>query len=152
MIESKPWEWSKLNEEGQKKWKEPSIESYYLINRWKKQNKKDFLDIGCGLGRHTIQFAKKGFNVNSIDLSEEAIKTTKEWLDTEGIKIIIEQIYNILRKDGECFLTLGSKNAETFKNKNNPQKDENTAIRMDEGPEKRNTTLLCRYKNNTRTI
>ena len=41
MIESKPWEWSKLNEEGQKKWKEPSIESYYLINRWKKQNKKD---------------------------------------------------------------------------------------------------------------
>ena len=41
---------------------------------------------------------------------------------------------------------------ETFKNKNNPQKDENTAIRMDEGPEKRNTTLLCRYKNNTRTI
>ena len=41
MIESKPWEWSKLNEEGQKKWKEPSIESYYLINRWKKQNKKE---------------------------------------------------------------------------------------------------------------
>ena len=34
--------------------------------------------------------------------------------DTEGIKIIIEQIYNILRKDGECFLTLGSKNAEVL--------------------------------------
>ena len=24
-----------------------------------KTKKKDFLDIGCGLGRHTIQFAKK---------------------------------------------------------------------------------------------
>ena len=91
MIESKPWEWSKLNEEGQKKWKEPSIESYYLINRWKKQNKKDFLDIGCGLGRHTIQFAKKGFNVNSIDLSEEAIKITKEWLEKEGLKANVKK-------------------------------------------------------------
>ena len=91
MIESKPWECSKLNEEGQKKWKEPSIESYYLINRWKKQNKKDFLDIGCGLGRHTIQFAKKGFNVNSIDLSEEAIKTTKEWLEKEGLKANVKK-------------------------------------------------------------
>ena len=40
MIESKPWEWNKLNEKGQKQWKEPCIESYYLINRWKKQNKK----------------------------------------------------------------------------------------------------------------
>ena len=72
--------------------------------------------------------------------------------DTEGIKIIIEQIYNILRKNGECFLTLGSKNAETFKNKNNPRKDANTAIRIDEGPEKRGTTFLCRYGNNTRII
>ena len=188
MIESKPWEWNKLDEEEQKKWKEPCIESYYLINRWKKQNKKYFLDIGCGLGRHTIQFAKSGFNVSGIDLSEEAIKATKECLekeglkanikksdmlqlpypkesmdcilcrnvishtDTEGIKIIIEQIYNILRKNGECFLTLGSKNAETFKNKNNSRKDANTAIRMDEGPEKRGTTFLCRYGNNTGTI
>ncbi len=174
MIDSKPWEWNKLSEKGKNKWKEPCIESYYLINRWKEQNKRDFLDIGCGLGRHTIQFAKQGFNTNAIDLSEEAVQSTKEWLekeglktkvkvqkadmvnlhfepesmdcilcrnviahtDTEGIKRIIEQIYKILRKDGECFLTLGSKNASTFKDKKNPKKDENTAIRMDEGPEK----------------
>ena len=185
MIESKPWVWSKLNASAQEQWKEPCIESYYLINRWKKQNKKDFLDIGCGLGRHTVQFAKNGFNVKGIDLSKEAVKSTKSWLekeglkadikeldmiqlpyqkesidcilcrnvishtDTEGIKIIIEQIYNILRDGGECFLTLGSKNAETFKNENNPKKDANTAVRMDEGPEKRCTTFLCRYGNNT---
>ena len=37
---------------------------------------------------------------------------------------------------GECFLTLGSKNASTYKDKNNPKIDENTAIRMDDGPEK----------------
>ena len=104
MIESKPWEWNKLNEKGQKQWKEPCIESYYLINRWKKQNKKDFLDIGCGLGRHTIQFAKNGFNVNGIDLSEEAIKTTKEWLEKEGLKAnvkksdMIQLPYNLIKE------------------------------------------------------
>ena len=42
MIESKPWKWNKLNEKGQKQWKEPCIESYYLINRWKKQKKRFF--------------------------------------------------------------------------------------------------------------
>ena len=49
MIESKPWEWNKLDEEGQKKWKEPCIESYYLINRWKKHSLSigRFLIIGC---------------------------------------------------------------------------------------------------------
>ena len=56
--------------------------------------------------------------------------------DTDGIKKIIDIIYNLLQKDGECFLTLGSKNASTFNNPNNPRVDENTAIRMDEGPEK----------------
>ena len=30
--------------------------------------------------------------------------------DTEGIKVIIKKLYDILKYDGECFLTLGSKN------------------------------------------
>lgn len=50
MVESKPWNWKMLNDEAQRKmWIEPAIESYYLINRWKNQQKKNFLDIGCGL-------------------------------------------------------------------------------------------------------
>ena len=27
------------------------MESYYLLNRWKLQNKKTFLDLGCGLAK-----------------------------------------------------------------------------------------------------
>lgn len=172
MVESKEWDWNKLNEEQLKEWKEPAIESYYLINRWKKQKKKEFLDIGCGLGRHSIQFAKNGFDVNAIDLSKNAIDYAIKWAkyekllinfkkcdmidltfekesfdcilcrntishtDTEGINKIINEIYRILKIDGECFLTLGSKNSAIFKNLNNPRADPNTAIRMDDGPEK----------------
>ncbi len=173
MIESKAWNWNMLNEETQKEiWLEPSIESYYLINRWIRQGKKEFLDIGCGLGRHSIQFAKEGFNVTSIDLSQDAINSAKEWAksekldikflhtdmmdipykdnsfdcilcrnvishtDTEGIEIIINRIYNLLKINGECFLTLGSKNASTYKDPKNIIVDSNTKLRMDEGPEK----------------
>lgn len=173
MIRSKAWNWSMLNEETQKEiWLEPSIESYYLVNRWKRQGKKEFLDIGCGLGRHSIQFAKEGFNVTSIDLSQEAIDSAKRWAqdekldiqflhsdmmdipyednsfdcilcrnvishtDTEGIETIINKIYNLLKINGECFLTLGSKNASTYKDPKNIIVDENTKLRMDEGPEK----------------
>ena len=173
MIKSKAWNWSMLNEETQKEiWLEPSIESYYLVNRWKRQGKKEFLDIGCGLGRHSIQFAKEGFHVTSIDLSQEAIDSAKRWAqdekldiqflhsdmmdipyednsfdcilcrnvishtDTEGIETIINKIYNLLKINGECFLTLGSKNASTYKDPKNIIVDENTKLRMDEGPEK----------------
>ena len=88
MIKSKAWNWSMLNEETQKEiWLEPSIESYYLVNRWKRQGKKEFLDIGCGLGRHSIQFAKEGFNVTSIDLSQEAIDSAKRWAQDEKLDI-----------------------------------------------------------------
>ncbi len=44
MIESKGWNW-KIVKDGQEEiWKNPSIESYYLLNRWKSQGKKEFLD------------------------------------------------------------------------------------------------------------
>ena len=38
-----------------------------------KQNSQ-FLDIGCGTGRHAIQINKKGFNVDGIDLSKKSLE------------------------------------------------------------------------------
>ena len=170
MVESKAWNWKIVKEDKANKWKNPSIESYYLVNRWKNQEKKDFLDLGCGLGRHTILFASNDFNVKAFDLSEEAIKQTREWAeslnlnvdykigdmlklpyenesvdcilcrnvishtDTEGMKKIVAEINRILRKDGECYLTLGSKESWGFK-QNWPVVDANTKIRIEDGPE-----------------
>lgn len=171
MIESKAWDWEKLHKEEQKIWLEPSIESYYLLNRWQKQNKKEFLDLGCGIGRHTVLFAQNGFNTSGFDLSEEAVNSTKEYAnkiglkvklqkgdmlslpykdnefdcilcynvishsDTEGILKIIKEINRVLKNDGECYLTLCSKDTWGFKQETWPLVDSNTRIRMDEGPE-----------------
>jgi len=55
------------------------------INRWQNLGFKDFLDLGCGLGRHAILFGKNNFNVSCFDISEEAIRQTKKWAASENL-------------------------------------------------------------------
>jgi SAM-dependent methyltransferase len=43
------------------------------------------LDFGCGTGRHTIYFAKKGFDVYGFDASEPAIERAREVLKNENL-------------------------------------------------------------------
>lgn len=85
MVESKGWEWEIVNDDESSIWKKPCMESYYLLNRWRAQNKTQFLDLGCGLGRHSILFGKNGFSVHCFDISEEAIFRTKRWAESEGL-------------------------------------------------------------------
>ena len=85
MVESKGWKWEIVHDDNNSIWKNPSVESYYLLNRWRAQNKIEFLDLGCGLGRHSILFGKNNFNVHCFDISDEAIFRTKEWAKSEGL-------------------------------------------------------------------
>ena len=85
MVESKGWNWEFVEDDENSIWKIPSVESYYLLNRWRIHNKLNFLDLGCGLGRHSILFGKSGFNVYCFDISNEAIYRTKEWAEREGL-------------------------------------------------------------------
>lgn len=88
MVESKGWKWEIVHDDNNSIWKNPSVESYYLLNRWRAQNKMEFLDLGCGLGRHSILFGKNNFNVHCFDISDEAIFRTKEWAKSEGLTFI----------------------------------------------------------------
>jgi len=45
------------------------------------------LDIGCGTGRHSIELAKRGYNVVGIDLSESMLKRAKEKARNENVKV-----------------------------------------------------------------
>ncbi len=171
MVKSKGWDWEVVQGDFREVWKNPSIESYYLLNRWKSQNKKTFLDLGCGLGRHAILFGKNKFEVFCFDISEEAIKKTKEWADdenlkfdyqvgdmlklpypdnffdgiygknvishtdTKGVKVVLQELKRVLKKNGECYLTLCSKETWGFQREDWPLLDPNTRVRMEEGPE-----------------
>lgn len=70
MIESAPWKWTENTEEI---WTRPSEDVYYLLERWKSNSFLRFLDLGCGLGRHALFFAKHGFSVSGFDLSPEGV-------------------------------------------------------------------------------
>ncbi|MDF2542404.1 MAG: SAM-dependent methyltransferase [Herbinix sp.] len=85
MVESKGWEWNLAD---QKIWTEPCEESYYYASKWKKENCHSVLDLGCGLGRHSILFAKHGYKVTALDISKEGIEYLKQWQRQENVDIL----------------------------------------------------------------
>ena len=54
--------------------------------------------------------------------------------DTAGMRKIVLELKRVLRKGGECYLTLGSKQTWGFQ-QDWPVVDENTKIRVEDGPE-----------------
>ena len=170
MIKSQGWDWKIVKNDFKNVWMTPSVESFYLVNRWKSLDFNNFLDLGCGLGRHSILFGKNGFNVNAFDISNDALAKTKAWAedenltftykqgdmldlpydnesmdcilcrnvishtDTEGIKKVISELKRVLKTNGECYLTLCSKNTWGFK-QDWPMVDPNTKLCMQDGPE-----------------
>ncbi len=73
MVSSKEWDWKNIKSES---WLKPSEESFYYATR--------MLDLGCGLGRHSILFDAKGFKVTAIDLSEYGVNHLREWQKKNG--------------------------------------------------------------------
>lgn len=67
MVKSKEWNWTEVKEHF---WNFPLEDVYYYVNRWKSKGYNKFLDLGCGLGRHSILFAQNGFKTYSFDLSQ----------------------------------------------------------------------------------
>ena len=79
---SKTWDWEKnINPE----WLDPSMESYYFANKWKKENKTRILDLGCGVGRHSMLFYDYGFKVTACDITPFAINYLKNWQKDRNI-------------------------------------------------------------------
>jgi SAM-dependent methyltransferase len=49
------------------------------------------LDVGCGTGRHSIELAKRGYNVVGIDLSESMLNRAKEKALAENLTVTFQQ-------------------------------------------------------------
>ncbi len=57
------------------------------LNVGKKQGYKALLDFGCGLGRHSIFFAQKGFDISAFDLSSDGTDHLRSWAEKERLNI-----------------------------------------------------------------
>ena len=67
--------------EARKYFVEPHIPSFAEFDRWKG---KKVLEIGCGLGTDTINFARAGAEVTAVDLSAESLALAKKRAEIFG--------------------------------------------------------------------
>lgn len=56
-------------------------------------NGMKILDAGCGAGRYSIEFAKRGCKVTLLDISNEQLKIAKEKIDDAKVNKNIEGIF-----------------------------------------------------------
>ena len=83
----KAWNETWKTGEGRAPWLEPDPFVFELISRFKEEGIEKVLDLGFGVGRHTILFAKEGFQVYGIDTSETALSYTSQWAEKEKLSL-----------------------------------------------------------------
>lgn len=87
MVEAKPWNWDKVDEAY---WLEPALDVRLLLDRWRREGRSRLLDLGCGLGRHSLLFARSGFSVTGYDLSPVGLERLRELSAAEGLRVATE--------------------------------------------------------------
>eukprot|EP01097_Dermamoeba_algensis_P010167 TRINITY_DN7412_c0_g1_i1.p1 TRINITY_DN7412_c0_g1~~TRINITY_DN7412_c0_g1_i1.p1 ORF type:complete len:228 (+),score=41.71 TRINITY_DN7412_c0_g1_i1:32-685(+) len=62
---------------------EPHIPKLAEFQLWKG---KRVLDIGCGIGTESVNFARHGAEVHAVDISERSLELTKKRFEVYGLK------------------------------------------------------------------
>ena len=93
---SSPWEDKRFAEESLK-----HIDARFLPGTFQEvsfleralglEPKESVLDLGCGAGRHAIEFARRGYKVVGIDISPWLLAVAQERADKAGVQITCVQ-------------------------------------------------------------
>ncbi|TYC65349.1 class I SAM-dependent methyltransferase [Stappia sp. BW2] len=81
------WDKRWQTEEGRADWLRPDPDVAGLIERLQKQEKVRALDLGCGVGRHALSFARAGFETHAMDLSKAGLAELEKSAAAEGVNI-----------------------------------------------------------------
>lgn len=79
------WDWEAVEKTDY--WMTPSAEGHFYMNKWKSEGRRRVIDIGCGVGRHSILFAENGFEVTAMDSSGYAVEQLRRYSDEHGLGI-----------------------------------------------------------------
>jgi tellurite methyltransferase len=82
-------EWDEIwkSEEGRKWWLEPEPLVVSFLPRFKEEGVEQVLDLGFGLGRHSVLMAKEGFDVFGIETSPAGLQFALDWAEREGVAL-----------------------------------------------------------------
>jgi len=83
---------------------EPHIPGFAQFERWKG---KKVLEVGCGIGTDTINFARVGALVTAVDLSDESLKLAKQRARVFGLEENIT-FYQANAEELTSFVPVGS--------------------------------------------
>jgi len=63
------------------------------------------LDLGCGTGRHLVHFARRGFDVTGVDLSDHMLEIARTKAEREGVdvQLVRASFCDLGEFDGESF-------------------------------------------------
>ncbi|HHI00196.1 MAG TPA: class I SAM-dependent methyltransferase [Thermococcus litoralis] len=59
----------------------------FLLEEFKLPEGAKILDVGCGVGRHSIELAKRGYRVTGVDISRKMLEKAEERAQKEGVEV-----------------------------------------------------------------
>jgi ubiquinone/menaquinone biosynthesis C-methylase UbiE len=91
-MKNKQWYESLFQDYGQKYDSESFTqgtigECDFIEKEWDFNRSLKILDVGCGTGRHSIELAKRGYNITGIDLSDSMLKKARDRAKANNLEI-----------------------------------------------------------------
>ena len=84
-MKSRTWEAAWRERHSRELWSVPDTEVVALLKTLRSEDVERVLDLGFGLGRHVILFAREGFDTYGIEPTQSGFAHCKEWLEAEGL-------------------------------------------------------------------
>lgn len=81
------WDKRWQTEEGRADWLTPAEDVAMLIASLQQTGPVKALDLGCGVGRHALAFARAGFETHAVDLSEAGLSELAKSARAGGVEV-----------------------------------------------------------------